>query len=264
MMRQSFVNAFCAEMLKLKHSAIIGVTFIAFALAPAMGGLFMLILSHPEMAANASMLQAKFSAMPFGVGWDAYFLILSQAMGVGGILVFGFVVSWLFGREYSDHTAKDLLALPVSRTYIVLAKYLVYTLWCLSLAVSNILVMLLIGNLLQLPGWSSVALYHHLYIYGLTTVMTIAINTGIAYMAVAGRGYLAPLGFVALALVLSQIIAAAGFGPFFPWAVPAIFSGTGDASMAHLPPASYIILAIVGGIGVFGTIWQMCFADHTK
>ncbi|MEV0143917.1 MULTISPECIES: ABC transporter permease [unclassified Nonomuraea] len=35
------------------------------------------------------------------------------------------IAIWLFGREFSDHTAKDLLALPTSRTAIVAAKFVV-------------------------------------------------------------------------------------------------------------------------------------------
>src|SRR5690606_5393903 len=46
-----------------------------------------------------------------------------------GVLLFGFVASWLFGREYADGTAKDQLALPVSRTQILNAKYIYYVLW---------------------------------------------------------------------------------------------------------------------------------------
>ena len=52
--------------------------------------------------------------MNFSADWNSYFGILTQSIGVGGVLIFGFVASWIFGREYSDGTAKDLLALPTS------------------------------------------------------------------------------------------------------------------------------------------------------
>jgi hypothetical protein len=38
--------------------------------------------------------------------------------------VFGLVVIWLIGREFSDRTAKALLALPTSRDAVVAAKLL--------------------------------------------------------------------------------------------------------------------------------------------
>src|SRR5262249_23504329 len=66
--------------------------------------------------------------------WPTYFGLLAQAMAVGGAILCSLIVIWLFGREYSDHTAKDLLALPTPRTTLVLAKLLVATFWCVVLA----------------------------------------------------------------------------------------------------------------------------------
>src|SRR5699024_1298166 len=44
-----------------------------------------------------------------------YINLHAQMIAVGGIFVFGFVTSWIFGREYADKTVTDLLALPYSR-----------------------------------------------------------------------------------------------------------------------------------------------------
>ena len=38
-------------------------------------------------------------------------------MAAGGLFLFGFLFIWVFGREYSDRTAKDLLALPTARSF---------------------------------------------------------------------------------------------------------------------------------------------------
>src|SRR5699024_12695086 len=55
--------------------------------------------------------------------WPSYLNLYAQIIAVGGIFVFGFVNSWIFGREYADNTIKDLLALPYPRAVIVLAKF---------------------------------------------------------------------------------------------------------------------------------------------
>ncbi|MBK7811136.1 MAG: ABC transporter permease [Saprospiraceae bacterium] len=60
--------------------------------------------------------------MNMEASWKSYIDLLTQAVGVGGVLAFGFVASWLFGREYPDGTAKDLLSLPTSRTKILECK----------------------------------------------------------------------------------------------------------------------------------------------
>jgi hypothetical protein len=40
--------------------------------------------------------------------WPGYFALLAQTVAVGGVRVFGLIMVWLFGREFSDRTAKDL------------------------------------------------------------------------------------------------------------------------------------------------------------
>jgi ABC-2 type transport system permease protein len=79
-----------------------------------------------------------------------------------------------------------------------------------------------------------------------------------------GRGYLAPLGFIALLLVFSQIIAAVGFGHYFPWSVPALFSGAGGEYKAQLDVMSYLCLIFVSILGYCITILYWKYTDHTK
>ena len=126
MLFNTFIQAFRAELLKNKRSPIAWITFIVFALAPLMGGLFMLMLQHPEAMPKAGMMKNKAAAMAMTADWNSLLLMQSQALGIGGVLLFGFVASWLFGREYADGTAKDLLALPVKRSTILSAKFAVY------------------------------------------------------------------------------------------------------------------------------------------
>lgn len=260
----AFIQTIQAELLKNRHSSIVKTTFVAFAIAPLMGGVFMLILRSPQALAHAGGLSAKMQAMQLTPDWYAYFQILTQAVGVGGVLIFGFVASWIFGREYAEGTAKDLMALPTSRRNILHAKFVVYVLWCVALAVSNLLIGFLIGNALQLaPVEGSVVQTQCMWYVG-TTLLTILSGLPIAFFAIWGRGYLAPLGFVALTLVFSQVIAATGFGAYFPWAIPGLYSGAGGEYRDQLDAISYSILLTVSAIGYVATIIYWEKADHSK
>lgn len=260
---KNYFNALAAEFLKVKNSKIIWISFLAFSLAPIMGGVFMIILSNPELAQQSTALNAKAELMSVEYNWNSYLSVLCQAMGIGGIMVFGFVISWLFGREYSDGTAKDLLSLPVSRTTILNAKFIVYIFWCLALAISNLLTGLIIGNVLQLPVFIMSGFMEFLQTYFMTTLLTILIGTPVAFFALAGKGYLTPLGFVALTLVFAQIIAAIGYGHYFPWSVPGIYSNNAGGSLrALLNYNSYLILVATAVIGYMLTIAWWNFADQ--
>jgi len=256
------LRVFQAEWLKLRHSKITWVSFVAFAIAPTMGGIFMLILNDPKAVEQASALSAKAQLMGFESNWESYVVLLTQAVSVGGVLIFGFVAAWLFGREYTEGTAKDLLALPSSRASILHAKFGIYTLWCLALAISNLLLGLLIGLILQLPTPDSLALGQLLAQYFLTTFLTLALGTPVALFALWGKGYLVPLGFVALTLVFSQVIAATGYGYYFPWSVPGLFSGAGGEYKAQLNGLSFTLLGLTSIAGYFATIAYWKYADQ--
>ncbi len=258
------IRAIQAEFIKIKHSKIIWATFIAFGIAPIMGAVFTLILQDSEAMEKASGLAAKAKAMNFVANWKSYIDILTQAVGVGGVLVFGFVASWIFGREYSDGTAKDLLSLPTSRTKILNAKFLLYGFWCLMLVLSNLLVGFLLGTIFQLPLTGTAFLAQSLTDYFITTILTIIVGAPIAFFALYGKGYLAPLGFVALTLVFSQVVAATGYGTYFPWSVPGLLSGAGGEYKNLLDSFSYTILILTGIAGYFATTIYWKLADQTK
>ncbi len=253
-----------AELLKNRSATILWGTFVAFGLAPLMGGVFMLIMRNPQALAKAGSLNAKAQMMNFTADWLSYFGILTQAVGVGGVMVFGFVASCIFGREYSDGTAKDLLALPTSRTGILNAKFIVYTLWCFALAVFNLLLGFIIGTLLGLAPLPANVLGDLFATYFITTLLTILLGFPIAFFAIWGRGYLAPLAFVALTLVFAQIVAATGYGYYFPWAIPGLFSGTAGEYKAQLNVVSYAILLSTSLTGYIATQAYWRYTDQSK
>lgn len=258
------VRALQAELIKIKHSNILWVTFVAFGLAPLMGAVFILIMQDSEALAKAGGLAVKAKAMNFESNWKSYFGILTQAVGVGGVLVFGFVGSWIFGREYSDGTAKDLLSLPTSRTAILNAKFLLYICWCFMLVLSNIIIAFLLGLLLQLPAMEVGFLASWWPDYAITTLLTIMAGMPIAFFALWGKGYLAPLGFVALTLVFAQVIAATGYGSYFPWSVPGLYSGAGGEYKKMLDHYSYGILMLTSAAGYWAAVAYWTKTDQTK
>lgn len=258
----NYLNAFLAETNKIRHSRIVWVTFVAFSIGPLMGGLIMVLLSHPDTFGQSGVLQAKAQMMSFTVDLNSYLKILTQVVGVGGVLVFGFVVSWIFGREYAEGTAKDLLALPVSRREIIDAKFIVYFLWCLSLAISNFLSGLIIWKMTGLGRLDGQIIFESLLDYFLTTIMVIATGIPVSFFALWGRGFMAPTGFVALTLVFSQIIGALGAGHYFPWSLPGLFSGVNSAAMASINWWSFAILILTSLAGYVATQYWWIKADQ--
>jgi ABC-2 type transport system permease protein len=256
-------RAIIVEFIKNKHSGIRWISFVAFALAPIFGAVFMILMKGDGYNGLSGAFKSKAVMMSFEANWNSYLGLLSQAVGVGGILIFGFVASWLFGREYSDGTAKDLLALPISRAKILNAKFIYYLIWCIALVTSNLLLGLIFGALLQLEGWRFIDFLSNLRIYFITTLLTILLNAPVALFALVGRGYLMPLGVVTVLLVLAQILGAMGIGQYFPWSVPGIYSGSGGEELkTQLDSISYVILIVTGIVGYIASIYWWKYSDQ--
>lgn len=66
------------------------------------------------------------------------------------------------------------------------------------------------------------------------------------------------------ALFTAQVVAALGFGAYFPWSVPGLFAGT--AGPGHDPPnvLSFLLVLSTGSVGVYATAAWWRKADHNR
>ena len=259
-----FLSSLWAETLKIRRSKVPLFTAIGFSMAPLMGGLFMIILKDPEAARSMGLISTK-AQLTVGVAdWPTFFSILAQAVAVGGAILFAIITAWVFGREFSDRTAKELLALPTSREAIVTAKFVVITVWTLALCLFIFGLGLVIGNLVVIPGWSEELLRTAFMDILGSAALTIALLPFVALLASVGRGYLPPFGWTILTVVLAQIAAITGWGDWFPWSVPALFSGAAGPRAELLGMHSYFIVFITSLIGLAATFYWWRNADQTR
>jgi ABC-2 type transport system permease protein len=260
----NFPSALWAEALKARRSKVPLLAAVGFTLAPLMDGLFMFIMKNPERAREMGLLSTKAQLAMSTAEWITFFGVLAQALAIGGVIVFSIVTAWVFGREFSDHTAKDLMALPTSRENIVAAKLIVVTGWAFCVTIWIYLFGLFVGYLVDIPGWTSHLAWQSLSDLFATAAMTLLLMTPVAFIASLGRGYLPPLGWAVLTIFFSQIIAATGWGDWFPWSVPALFSGVVGPRAEQLGTHSYVLVTLAGVTGLIATFWWWRSADQTR
>lgn len=248
-----------AECQKIRKSKVFIISIISILLLPLVCGLFMLIAMYPDLAQKSGVITQKAKVLS-AADWPSYLGLFSQMISIGGIILFGFVTSWTFGREYSDGTAKDLLALPLPRGMVIAAKFISVAVWSIFLAATSLLLTTLLGFLISVPGFDFHMYLTNISLYVICTLMVIVLSAPIAFFACWGKGYLPPLGFLVFALFVGNITAAMGHGVYFPWSIPAIYSGAAGATT--LPSASYIILFFTGLIGAISTFAWWRYADQ--
>lgn len=123
-----FRAAFGVELYQLRHSSVPWLTL-----------LFLLFIVSQE-AANPD--------------WTSYLGGAVYRFTILSLIGFGFLTGWLFGREYAERTLKDLLALPVSRGTLVLAKFAAVGVGCSLIALILFGYVLGLGMIVGLPGLS--------------------------------------------------------------------------------------------------------------
>lgn len=258
---KDLINVFITECLKLRRSAILGITIFIFILIPIMMSLMMLVAKNPDISAKLGLIGTKASLFTT-TDWTGFFGILIQSIATIGFIGFGFVCSWVFGREYSDRTIKDFLALPVSRTSIVIAKFIVVIIWCSILSLVLFVIGLISGHFIGLGSLSSEIATQFSIKYFMTVFLTLFLVSPVAFFASYGRGIVAPLGFVIITLVIAQFVAIVGLGPYFPWAIPGVYTAAEGTQGMQLVTLSYVLLVGTFILGFLGTIAWWRYADQ--
>jgi ABC-2 type transport system permease protein len=255
--------AVAAEFLKSRRSRVPWGVAAGFSVAPLVMGLFMVILKDPEAARALGLLGAKAQLTAGTADWPTYFELLGQAVAVGGGILFAFLTAWVFGREFADRTVRGLLASPTPRRTIVVAKTIVIGAWGLAITAWVLILGLAVGAIVGMPGWSAADGIGSVAGIAVASILTIGLQTGAAFFAGVGRGYIAPLAWTVATVAVSQILAVLGWGAWFPWSVPAILAGAGGVQVEPVTPAAVVIVVFVAFAGLLVTIAWWERADHT-
>jgi ABC-2 type transport system permease protein len=259
----SFPQTLSTEFLKLKRTRIPWVLTLVYCLAPLMMSLMMAVLKNPELGRRLGLVAAKAQLTVGAADWPTY-LQLTGFLLAGGFIVMAIVQAFVFGREYTEGTAKNLLCLPIRRAELVAAKLVVSAVWFLGMAALVYAEALALGRLLGLPGFSAALLAASLRQAVLLAAQVLLLGTVPAWIAVATRGYLAPLGFSILLFLVGDLFAHTGWGPWVPWSILLLSAGAGGAQAPVPGIGSYLVLVGVSAAG-FAAAWlHLDRADNTQ
>ena len=260
----TFWAVFTTELVKLRRSRVTWLTLAAFAVAPLAGALFMWIVREPGRAAQLGLLGAKANLSGLTATWPSYLMMVTMAISMGGMLLTAVITTYVFGREYADGTAKNMLALPVGRHWFVLGKLSVAALWWAVLVIAVAAEAITVAAALHLADYSSTILAGGIRDMLLVAIVTFLLAPPVAWIAVWGRGYLPALGFTLFTMVLGVIVGHTGWGKWFPWSIAPLFTGAAGPRSEALAPGSLVVLLLTFVAATAATIAQVRWADNTQ
>jgi ABC-2 type transport system permease protein len=260
----TFAQVLATEFLKLRRSKVTWLTLAALSIGPLAIALMMWIVREPGRAAQLGLLGTKANLSGLTATWPAYFSMLTMMVGIGGMLLLSFIVAYIFGREYTEGTAKNLLALPVGRHWFVLAKLVVAAVWWVVLVVAALAESFALGATLGLPDFSATLAVRAVHDALLAAAIAYLLVPVVAWIAMLGRGYLPPLGFALAMLALGNVFIHTGWATWFPWSIVPLFIGSIGEPSTTIATSSLVVVALTFLAGIAATIAQLRWADNAQ
>ena len=185
--------------------------------------------------------------------FDALFSTVNMYMSaLFAILLFSIIISYLFGREYNEHTLKTMLTVPISRGKFLISKYVMFLIWILILTVVTSLSTLAFGFVAGLSGFTlqlfinsfAELLFANILLF-LTFSPFVFISLFITNMVPA------MVGGASLTLV-SLLVNGQSWAPYVPWACPYLLSSgeIADYGVSLIIPYGVILVTFLIGIVV--------------
>ena len=178
--------------------------------------------------------------------FDALFSTVNMYMSaLFAILLFSIIISYLFGREYNEHTLKTMLTVPISRGKFLISKYVMFLVVTSISTLAFGFVAGLSGFSLQLFINSFAELLFANVLLFLTFSPFVFISLFITNMVPA------MVGGATLTLV-NLLVHGQSWAPYVPWACPYLISSgeIADYSVSMMIPYGVILATFIIGITV--------------
>lgn len=234
------------EALKLRRSpvGVIATGVLVFGITALSAGMMGAVRTG-----NAQLIAKLGPAASFD--WTGLLGGAAQITGAAGLLGFGIVAAWMFGREFADGTVAGLFALPSGRGTIAAAKLLVYGLWATITSIALAATLLASGVLLGFgaPDLASVGTLVRQVCLG---IFSAAIAVPAAWVATAARSLLGGIATAIGLVVVAQVGVLAGAGGWMPVAAPTLWAMSDGAGVSAV---QLTVMVLFAAIAAAGTIW---------
>jgi len=249
------------ELRKALRSRMLFFTILVSLFLPLAIAFMIFLARNPDLSRKLGLISAKANLMAYSAtNWQTFLGLLAEIIAAAGFFFFCLIISWVFGREFTDGTLKDMLAVPVQRSSILLAKFIITAIWSAVLTLIIFIVGLAMGAIIRLPQGSASVFMQGGALVAITAALVIVVVLPFAFFASIGRGYLLPIGIAIMVLIMANLVVITGWGAYFPWAVPGLYA----QGKGYLTPASYWIALLTGLAGMLVTYLWWKFADQSR
>lgn len=190
-------------------------------------------------------------------------LLRENPQGVAGglgLLLFGFVTAYVFGRERKEGTDATLLTAPVQRWTFGVAKMVVVGVWVLALTLLSFTLHTLGFAAVGLSGFSWKLMFESLGEMLLAALILYATLPLVGFVALLGKpGYLKPMIATLLFMMVGNtFIMPPTYAHLVPWSMPFLIEGASFLPVVDgkLEPVSALIVGAVFIVSMALLLWK--------
>ena len=166
------------------------------------------------------------------------------------ILLFAIMISYLFGREYNEHTLKTMLTIPVSRGKFLMSKYIMFLAWILILTVVTSMSTMVFGFVEGLDGFSiKIVIDSFLELLFANVLLFLTFSPFVFVSLIITNMVPAMVGGAGLTLV-NMLIYGQTWAPYVPWVCPYLIASGEIAEYSASVTVSYGIILATFVIGL--------------
>ena len=186
-----------------------------------------------------------------GSTFDMLFTNVNMYMSaLFAIMLYSIMISYLFGREYNEHTLKTMLTIPISRGKFLASKYVMFLVWILILTVVTSLSALVFGFIAGLDGFTLKLFIDSFAQLLFANVLLFLTFSPFVFLSLFITNMVpAMVGGAGLTLV-NMLIYGQTWAPYVPWVCPYLIASGEIAEYATSPTVSYGVILLTFLIGV--------------
>ncbi len=232
------LNFIQTEFLKLKNSKLFIISLLTGFLPP-----FLMYLGALEMKAEDPTFVLEFAKM---------FTETNVYMtGLFAVFILCIMISYLIGREYTEHTLKLVLTSPISHFKYLLGKYIVFIIWTLTLFGVTFIGALLFGFVAEGNGLTfNMALYYLSEMIVGGFLLSLAM-TPFIFLSMIMKNIVPSMITGAVLVLINLLSYSCAWGPYFPWMASYIISSN---TMAEYSCGLFLPLTTIGVTFLLGLI----------
>ncbi|KKO55378.1 ABC transporter permease [Paenibacillus sp. DMB20] len=234
------VDLVYTELLKLRRAKMFMVSLIGAAAAP-----FMIFIGYLGYKAKNPGKSVMFSEV-----WSQTNLYATLLIGT---LLYGVITAYLFNREYTEDTLKNLLTIPVSRTGLIVSKLVLLFFWIMILTFTSWGLIFILGLLAQYEGLSAGVILQSLKEFFIGGSLLFLLSTPTMFVTILFKNYVPTIIFTAVITMGNVGIANREYKAVFPWSAAHVIAENGFVP-AYPPHYSYVAILAASVIGLAATI----------